>query len=349
MPVSNRLWNSKGLRTRLIMPTNRTRIAILLARPGTAGFAGACTTKTVQTAPNLAVPVTVAKAEPKDDADGADRNRLGRGLQPSRFKSQVNAALEQVHFTQGEFVKKGELLFTLDAPPVSSRTRPGAGNCSRTTRRRPNWTKSQAERYQKLFEAGVTPKEQFDQMKARRSRGKKPSVAGRRRGRRRPAKLQLEYCYMYSPIDGRTGALQVYPGNLVKQNDVPMLDRHQPDHAALHRLFDSRAVSRRREEITWPRADLQVEATPYGETKPEIGYLTFVDNSVDNTTGTIKLKATFAESRSPAVAGPVFDRLTAARGAGECHRRAVAGRSDRTVGRIRLRREGGHVRRAAAR
>ena len=102
----------------------------------------------------------------------------------------------------------------------------------------------------------------------------------------------MDYCKIYAPLAGRTGALQVYPGNIVKQNDVPILiviNQVSPD---LHQFFDTRAVPGKRRSIHG-RGKLRVEATPYGDTKTEIGVLTFIDNAVDNTTGTIKLKGTF--------------------------------------------------------
>jgi multidrug efflux system membrane fusion protein len=109
------------------------------------------------------------------------------------------------------------------------------------------------------------------------------------------AKLQLQYCAIYSPVDGRTGALQVYPGNLVKENDVPVLvviNQIAP-------LYEDFSVPEQYLGVIkkyMAGGRLQIEATPYGDTVPEAGYLSFVDNTVDNTTGTIKLKGTFANT-----------------------------------------------------
>ena len=109
------------------------------------------------------------------------------------------------------------------------------------------------------------------------------------------AQLQLDYCKIYAPTDGRTGALQVYPGNIVKQNDVPVLiviNQLMPIYIG----FSIPEQYLAEVEKFMSQGRLRVEATPYGDTKPEIGYLTFVDNTVDNTTGTIKLKGTFENS-----------------------------------------------------
>jgi multidrug efflux system membrane fusion protein len=280
---------AKGLRTRLIMPTNRTRIAILLGVLGLLASGSACTTNTAETAPNLAVPVTVAKAVQKTVPLELTAIGSGEAYSTVSIKSQVNAALEQVHFTQGAFVKKGDLLFTLDGRPFQAALDQALATVAHD-KAQADLNEVQAERYQKLFEAGVAPKEQLDQMKTTALAQEAAVQADQ--AAVKAARLQLEYCQIFSPIDGRTGALQVYPGNIVKQNDLPILiviNQITP-------LYVDFAIPEQYLGVVkkyMAEGHLHVNATPYGETAPEIGTLTFVDNSVDNTTGTIKLKATF--------------------------------------------------------
>ena len=249
----------------------------------------ACSTQTAQTAPNLAVPVTVAKAEQKTVPINLTAIGTAEAFSTVSIKSQVNAILEQVHFKQGDFVKKGDLLFTLDARPFQSSLAQAQANLARD-RAQEELNKVQAARYEKLYAAGVAPKEQFDQMKA--NADAQEALVHADQAAEQSAKLQLQYCTIYSPVDGRTGALQVYPGNLVKENDVPVLvviNQISP-------IFLDFAVPEQYLGVVkkyMDRGRLQIEATPYGETVAETGYLTFVDNNVDNTTGTIKLKGTF--------------------------------------------------------
>jgi multidrug efflux system membrane fusion protein len=249
----------------------------------------ACSTQTVQTAPNLAVPVTVAKAEQKTVPINLTAIGTAEAFSTVSIKSQVNAILEQVHFKQGDFVKKGDLLFTLDARPFQSSLAQAQANLARD-RAQEELNKVQAARYEKLYAAGVAPKEQFDQMKA--NADAQEALVHADQAAEQSAKLQLQYCTIYSPVDGRTGALQVYPGNLVKENDVPVLvviNQISP-------IFLDFSVPEQYLGVVkkyMDRGRLQIEATPYGETVAETGYLTFVDNTVDNTTGTIKLKGTF--------------------------------------------------------
>ena len=270
----------------------RTRLPILLASLAVALITAACTTQTAQTAPSLAAPVTVAKAVQKTVPIELTAIGSGNAYSTVSIESQVNAKLLEVHFTQGQFVKKGDLLFSLDARPFQAALAQAQGNLDRD-KAQLELDKVQATRYSKLYAAGVTPKEQFDQMQATSDaqveavRADEAAVEA--------ARLQLQYCTISSPIDGVTGALQVYPGNLVKQNDVPVLvviNQVSPIFVDFSIPEQYLGVVKR----YMAGGRLQVEATPYGDKKPEVGYLSFINNAVDNTTGTIKLKATFANA-----------------------------------------------------
>ncbi|HUO35082.1 MAG TPA: efflux RND transporter periplasmic adaptor subunit [Candidatus Acidoferrum sp.] len=248
-----------------------------------------CATKTAQTAPNLAVPVTVAKAVEKTVPIELTAIGTGEAYSKVSIESQVNGILDAVHFQQGDFVKKGQLLFTLDARPFQAALAQAQGNLARD-KAQAELAHVQAERYAKLFHEGVAPRETYDQNQATAEaddaavRADQAAVEA--------ANLNLQYCTITSPIDGRTGALQVYPGNLVKQNDVPVLvviNQITP-------LFVDFSVPEQYLSVIkkyMAEGRLAVQAVPYGDTVAENGYLSFVDNTVDNTTGTIKLKGTF--------------------------------------------------------
>jgi multidrug efflux system membrane fusion protein len=248
-----------------------------------------CGSKTSAVGPDMAVPVTVAKALKKTVPIELSAIGTAEAYSTVSIKGQVNAVLKEVHFKQGDFVKKGDLLFTLDARPFQASLAQAQANLARD-KAQADLTVVQAERYKKLYDEGISPKEQYDQMQANAA-AQQGSVHADEAAVE-SAKLQLQYCEIYSPVDGRTGALQVYPGNLVKENDVPVLvviNQIAP-------LYEDFSVPEQylgviKKYMTAGR--LQIEATPYGDTAPETGYLTFVDNTVDNTTGTIKLKGTF--------------------------------------------------------
>jgi membrane fusion protein, multidrug efflux system len=252
-------------------------------------FLTGCATKTAQTAPNFTVPVTVAKVVQKTVPIELTAIGSADAYSNVSIKAQVNAVLEEVHIKEGQFVEKGDLLFTLDARPFEAAMAQAQANLARD-KAQAELNDVQARRYAELYKAGVAAKEQLDQMQA--NADAQQAAVRADEAAVEAARLQLSYCKIYAPTSGRTGALQVYPGNIVKQNDVPVLiviNQVTPiyiDFSIPEQYLGS-------VDTFMKRGRLAVEATPYGETKPEVGYLTFIDNSVDTTTGTIKLKATF--------------------------------------------------------
>ena len=249
----------------------------------------ACSTRTAQTAPSLAVPVSVAKAVQKTVPIELTAIGTGEAYSKVSIEAQVNAILDSVHFQQGDFVKKGQLLFSLDARPFQAALAQAEGNLAKD-RAQAQLAHVEAERYTKLFKEGVAAKEQYDQYQ---STAEADDAAVRAdEAAVEAAQLNLQYCTINSPIDGRTGALQIYPGNLVKQNDVPVLiviNQITPIYVDF--AVPEQYLSVIKKYMALGR--LPVQAVPYGDAAPETGYLVFVDNAVDNTTGTIKLKGTF--------------------------------------------------------
>ena len=106
------------------------------------------------------------------------------------------------------------------------------------------------------------------------------------------AKVNLSYCSIYSPIDGRTGSYQVYPGNIAKVNDTVLVVINQ-----IHPIYVTFAVPEQylaEVKEYQARGPLAVEARiPNDPRPPALGQLTFIDNAVDTATGTIKMRATF--------------------------------------------------------
>jgi membrane fusion protein, multidrug efflux system len=272
------------------MKGNNTRLPVLLSIlalfVGTAG----CTTRTVQTANYFTVPVTVATAQKKTVP--IDLTAIGSASAYSTvsIESQVNAVLDEVHIKEGQFVRKGDLLFTLDARPFEAALAQAQANLARD-KAQAELDNVQANRYEALYKAGVAAKEQYDQMQA--TADAQAAAVAADEAAVQSAQLQLDYCRIFAPLDGRTGALQVYPGNIVKQNDTPILiviNQVTP----IYMTFSIPEQYLGEVQKFMARGPLEVNATPYGDTRPETGTLSFIDNTVDNTTGTIKLKATFA-------------------------------------------------------
>lgn len=251
-----------------------------------------CTTKTVQTAPMMVAPVTVAKAEQKAIPINLTAIGSASAYSTVSVESRVDAVLEHVHIKEGQFVKKGDLLFTLDARPFQAALAQAQANLARD-QAQAQLDEVQARRYQELYKAGVGTREQYDQMRS--TAEAQQAAVHADQAAVQSAQLQLGYCQIYSPVSGRTGALQVYPGNIVKANSTPamiVINQVNPIYMSFSVPEQYLGAVQR----FMARGKLRVEATPYGDTKPETGYLSFVDNTVDNTTGTVMLKATFGNA-----------------------------------------------------
>lgn len=205
------------------------------------------------------------------------------------IKAQISGQLMRVHFKEGDFVKKGQLLFTIDRQPFEATLRQAEGTLAKDEAQALN-SKLDAERYQGLGKQGVVSKQQVDAAGA--AANAMAATVAADKAAVETAKINLEYTSIYSPINGRTGSVGVKEGNLVKANDVPILvtiNQIEPIYVSFsipeQQLAELKQYSNTK--------SLKVDAAPQGSTQHFQGRLTFIDNSVDLTTGTIKLKATF--------------------------------------------------------
>ncbi|HEV8491058.1 MAG TPA: efflux RND transporter periplasmic adaptor subunit, partial [Candidatus Angelobacter sp.] len=205
------------------------------------------------------------------------------------IKAQISGQLMRVHFKEGDFVKKGQLLFTIDRAPFEAALRQAEGTLARDEAQALN-SRLDAERYQGLGKQGVASKQQVDAAAA--AANAMAATVAADKAAVETAKINLEYTSIYSPINGRTGSVGVKEGNLVKANDVPILvtiNQIEPIYVSFaipeQQLAELKEYSNTK--------SLKVDVAPQGGSQHFQGRLTFIDNSVDLTTGTIKLKATF--------------------------------------------------------
>jgi membrane fusion protein, multidrug efflux system len=267
---------------------SRTILALLL----TAGLAGCSGKSDVQAAKPQqapAAPVTVAIVTSRTMPVELQAIGNVEAISTVSIKAQISGQLVQVNFKEGDYVKKGQLLFSIERPPFEAALRQAEGTLAKDEAQALN-TRLDAERYQGLGREGVVSKQQVDAAQAAYNAMQATVAADK--AAVETAKINLEYARIYSPIDGRTGSVGVKEGNLVKANDVPILvtiNQIEPIYVTFaipeQQLAELKQYS--------ARTALKVDAAPQGSSQHFAGRLTFIDNSVDPTTGTIKLKATF--------------------------------------------------------
>jgi membrane fusion protein, multidrug efflux system len=208
-------------------------------------------------------------------------------------KSQVTGVLNQAHFKEGQDVKKGQMLFTIDPRPYEAALRQAEANLARDTAQLRN-LREQVRRYAELVERQYVSREQFDQIKANADAAE--AVVEADKAAVENAKVQLSYCYIYSPINGRAGSLLVNEGNLVRVNDgtpLVVINQINPIHVTFAVPEQHLADLKRHMASAKLKVDARFQSD---EGRPEQGALAFVDNAVDRATGTIKLKAEFTNS-----------------------------------------------------
>jgi multidrug efflux system membrane fusion protein len=236
-----------------------------------------------------AVPVKVGTVEQRSEP--VQIGAIGN-IQPYStvsVKSEVGGELTAVHFTEGQEVRKGQLLFTIDPRPFEAALKQAQANRTKDVAQAAN-AQADADRYKSLVAEGVIARQQYDQARANADALKAAVAADE--AAIETARLQLSYTKIYAPVDGRTGNLLVHEGNLVKENDVPLvvINQIEPIYAAFS------VPAEHLPDITRYKAQhpLRVEAGPKGSNQRGAeGVLTFIDNNVDTATGTIQLKATF--------------------------------------------------------
>ena len=281
-------------------------------------------------------PVTVADAAMQDvpvylDAIGKTVARETVAIQP-----QVSGRIVQIHFTDGANIRKGDLLFTIDPRPLQAALSEAQANVTKGIALRKQaeanlnrdlatakWNALQVKRYQQLVTAGVVPREQYEQLAATADASNATVEADRAavhsaeesikadNAAVERAKVDLSYCYIKSPIDGRAGQRLVDIGNVVNpggssgnnvsssatsngppSNALLVIERLDPIYADF--TVSQNDLSKVQEEMR--AGTLKTEVRLPDATDPVAGTLTFLDNSVQNQTGQVSLRATVPNS-----------------------------------------------------
>ena len=268
------------------------------------------------------IPVVTAKAQAKSVPVVIPAVGTVEPLTTVQIRAQVTGQLSAVHFSEGQDVKKGQLLFTIDPRPFQAALQQARAVLARDTATASN-AAQQMERYEDLFKRGLIPRDQYETQRA--SAQSLQATLEADRAAVENATLNMNYTRIVAPMSGRTGALGIHVGDLVRANDATplvVINQVSPIYVTFSvpgrylgeiRRFQAQkplAVQARGQAPVAPGAQAPAPVAPVpsigqdvapGEgatmpTKPgllENGRVTFIDNTVDPTTGTIKMKGTF--------------------------------------------------------
>jgi len=210
------------------------------------------------------------------------------------IRSQITGQITKIHFREGQEVKAGDMLFTIDPRPSQGALRQAQADLQRDQAQLVT-AKLEFERAKKLLESSIASRDDYDKAEATFHALEATVMSDEASVSR--AQLQVEFTSLRSSIDGRTGNLMVKEGNIVKAPDDLLVTVNQ-----IHPIYVTFSVPEQelpaiRERMQ--QATLPVEVDVPGNNSTKLtGDLSFIDNAVDMTTGRIKLKATFTNTNS---------------------------------------------------
>ncbi len=322
-PHEDRLPARRGGATRGSRPGRRFALAGGPVALGLVAALAGCSGDSASGKPNApapaGVPVTVATVVQRTVPIQVRAIGNVQAYSSVTVMSQVDGQVASVHFTEGQDVKRGDLLFTLDQRPLQAdlqraeatlakdqaQEKQAEANLARDVAQLEN-ANVQVGRYRELIDDGAISKEQYDQVRTaavamdatvqadRAAVDNAKALAQADRAAVDNARIQLGYTVIRAPMDGRTGNLLVHPGSTVKARDqasaMVVINQIHPIYVAFG-VPEQYLESIRRYRAA---GALTVETSPADQVAdPVRGELTFVNNAVDPQTGTIQLKATF--------------------------------------------------------
>ena len=239
-----------------------------------------------------AVPVLAAKVVQKTVYDSIHAIGRVEAFSTVDVKAQINGQVMQVHFRQGQDVKQGDLLFTIDPRPFEAALQQAQANLAKD-RAQYRQAAADEQRYSTLLKENIGSRQQYDQVEATAASLSASMQADE--AAVQTARLNLEYTEIRAPIDGRTGDLLVHAGNLVKPDaDTAMVVINQVHPVYVDFAIPEEKLPAVREFMADNKLAVQVSLPQ--QQGVESGELTFVDNTVDSKTGTINLKGQFTNS-----------------------------------------------------
>jgi len=236
-------------------------------------------------------------------------------------KSQVTGELMKANFQEGDYVKKGDPLFTIDARPLQAALNQALANVAQNKAAlgqaqanlardsaQAQYADASASRYAQLFQDKVVSRDQTEQFRTTAAAANQAVEAdkaaiesakaaiGASQAAAENAQVQLSYTEIRSRIDGRTGTITVKPGNVVMANSMELCTINQVEPIYVTFGVPEAQLPAIKQYMALGKLPVRSQPQDDSTAPTETGVLTFVDNSVDATTGTITLKGTFANT-----------------------------------------------------
>jgi membrane fusion protein, multidrug efflux system len=242
---------------------------------------------------NQAAPVLTATAEQKTVPIEISGFGIVEDYATVSLKTQITGILTDINFIEGQTVKKGDLLLKIDPRPFEAALKLAKANLAKDTVQLANADK-EAARQKELLVKGFASQNEYDN--AITTAEALRATVDADKAVVEAAELQLEYCTIYSPIDGVIGKLSVDKGNLVKLNDTTVATIRQIVPIYVSFAYRQEYLPQIREYMAKGNLDVIAQSTTENS-QEEHGFLSFVDNTVDLNSGTIFMRATFANEK----------------------------------------------------
>jgi membrane fusion protein, multidrug efflux system len=265
----------------------------------------ACTAKKEAPKAKPPVPVTVAQALQKDVPVQVKAIGTVEAFTSVAIKSQVSGQIARLHFQEGSDVEKGALLISIDPEPFQATVSQYEAALAKD-QAQAKFAREQVLRYEGLLKEGIVTRDQYELLQSNAASLAATVVADH--AAIKNARIQLGYCSIRSPISGRTGTIALQPGNLVRANDLPIVTVNQLSPIYVTFSLPEKLLAEVKRAMA--AGQLKIEAViPNEPGSMEVGTISFLDNSVNPATGTIKLKGVFANKSHKLWPGQFTDVL----------------------------------------
>lgn len=205
------------------------------------------------------------------------------------IKTQISGELTHVAFREGADVEKGALLFRIDSRPFLAALKKAEAAVARDRVVMEN-AKRNYERYKQLVKEGIVTEEQAEGYRTTAESAAATMAAGQAEVDN--ARAQLSYCTITAPVSGRLGQLAVHRGNVVKANETVLVSINKLSPIRANFTVPEKELPEVKRQLAAGKLEVDASIPDAAEIR-EKGAITFVDNAVDPTTGTIRLKGTF--------------------------------------------------------